>query len=319
MNLPFGGAAGAVVCDPAALSARELERLTRRYTSELSILIGPSSDIITPDVNTNAQVMAWIMDTFSMHQGYSVPAVVTGKPISIGGTHGRAEATGRGLFFVLRTLAPVFGIALPRARIAVQGFGAVGSVVARACADAGCTVVALSDIHGGLHNGSGLDVQGAIQHEHQHGSLTGFAGAQAISNDELLAIACDVLILAAAEEQVTEHNAGRVQARMVVEGANGPISSEADALLEQRGIKVVPDILAGTGGPIVSYFEWVQSLQEHFWSESEVTARLETVQVEACERVLTSREQLAVNLRTAAYVQAMAAVVQATDTRGIYP
>ncbi|HWE60996.1 MAG TPA: Glu/Leu/Phe/Val dehydrogenase [Chloroflexota bacterium] len=319
MNLPFGGAAGAVVCDPDTISARELERLTRRYTSELGILIGPASDIITPDLNTNAQIMAWIMDTYSMQQGHSVPAVVTGKPISLGGTEGRAEATGRGLFFVLRALAPGFGLDLAGARVAVQGFGAVGRVVALACRDAGCTIVAVSDLRGGVFQADGLDLRRLVQYVTRTGSLNGFPDAATITNDDLLACDCDVLILAAAEQQVTAGNAHRVRARLVVEGANGPISSEADALLQERGIIVVPDILAGSGGPIVSYFEWVQSLQEHFWSEAEVTARLESVLVDACSRVLDCRDRLQVTLRTSAYVQAMEAVARATDTRGIYP
>ena len=319
IGLPFGGAAGAVVCDPRQVSPRELERLTRRYATELSILIGPNSDIQMPDLNTDSQTMAWIMDTYSMHQGYSVPAVVTGKPISIGGTQAGNEATGRGLYYVLRALAPRLGFSLEDARVAVQGFGAVGGVAAQILHASGATVIAVSDAEGGVYQPSGLAIPRLQRHKQETGRLQGFVGASTISNDELIGLEADVLILAATQSQVTRRNAASVRCRVIVEGASGPLSEDAEAELEDRGIAVIPDILAGSGGVTVSYFEWVQGLQENFWTEAEVNARLEAALGDACERVAAACERLGVGYRAAAYARAVETVAQATEQRGIYP
>lgn len=319
MGLPFGGSAGAVVCDPNAYTRRELERMTRRYATEVAILIGPSSDIVSPDLHTDGQVMAWIMDTYSMHQGFSVPAVVTGKPVSIGGSEGSHDATGRGLFFLLRQAAACLDLDLSQVGIAVQGFGSVGSVVAGLLHSAGCRVVAVSEAAGGLYNAKGLDIPALLAHRAATGQLAGFPGAYAMSNAELLTCPCDILIPAAVENQITAVNAGSVRARLVVEGANGPTTEEADRILDDRGITVLPDILAGAGGVTVAYFEWVQGLQESFWSESQVNARLESTLLDAFNAVTATKERLGVSYRAAAYVQGMGAVAQATAMRGIYP
>jgi glutamate dehydrogenase (NAD(P)+) len=318
-RLPFGGAAGGVVCDPSILSPRQLERLTRRYATEVSVLIGPSSDIMAPDVNTNPQIMAWIMDTYSMHEGYSVPAVATGKPVSIGGSEGRAEATGRGLFFLLRELARREGIDLAGSRVAIQGFGNVGMAAAVVLHAAGMRVVAVADSHGGVYNKHGLEVPRLIDHKRQSTQVAGFSGADALSPEDVLTCPCDVLVPAALAHVITARNAGQIQARLVVEGASGPTTDEADSILEERGIIVLPDILASSGGVTASYFEWVQGLQESFWSESEVNVRLESVLLEAFAAVQATRERLGVSYRAAAYAQAMSVVAQATDVRGIYP
>ena len=319
MDLPFGGSAGAVVCDPDTLSSRELERMTRRYATEVAVLIGPSSDIVSPDLNTDSQIMAWIMDTISMHQGYSVPAVVTGKPVSIGGSEGSVESTGRGLCFLLGKAAAGLGIDLQSAGIAVQGFGNVGAVVASLLYAAGCRIVAVSDAAGGLLNKRGLDIPKVLEHSRYHGRLAGFAEADAITNAELIACECDVLVPAAVANQITERNAGAVRARLVVEGANGPTTEEAERILLDRHIEVLPDILAGAGGVTVAYFEWVQGLQESFWTEDQVNRRLEAALADAFAAVTATKERLKVSYRAAAYVQGMGAVAAATALRGIYP
>jgi glutamate dehydrogenase (NAD(P)+) len=319
MGLPFGGSAGAVVCDPSAYTARELERLTRRYATETAILIGPSSDIVAPDLHTDSQIMAWIMDTYSMHQGFSVPNVVTGKPVSLGGSEGSQDATGRGLFYLLNQVAGRHGIDPTSCTVAVQGFGNVGSVVASLLHDAGCRVVAVSEAMGGLYNAGGLDIPRLLKYRADTGKIAGFADADAMSNAELLTCPCDILVPAAVQNQITARIAPDVRARLIVEGANGPTTEEADAILKDRGIPVLPDILAGAGGVTVAYFEWVQGLQETFWSESEVHARLVGALQEALDAVTATARRLDVSYRTAAYVEGMGAVAQATALRGIYP
>ncbi len=319
MGLPFGGSAGAIVCDPSAYSKRELERMTRRYATEAAVLIGPSSDIVTPDLHTDSQVMAWIMDTYSMHQGFSVPNVVTGKPVSIGGSEGSHDATGRGLFYLLGQVASRHGIDPASCSVAVQGFGNVGSVTASLLQQAGCKIVAVSEAAGGLYNPSGLDIARLLEHGSHGGQFADFPGGDAMSNAELLTCPCDILIPAAVQNQITAANASSVQARLVIEGANGPTTEEADAILEDRGIPVLPDILAGAGGVTVAYFEWVQGLQETFWSESEVHGRLENALKDALDAVSATATRLGVGYRAAAYVEGMGAVAQATAMRGIYP
>ncbi|MGH2390325.1 MAG: Glu/Leu/Phe/Val family dehydrogenase [Chloroflexota bacterium] len=319
IGLPFGGSAGAVVCDPGQYTPRELERLTRRYATETAILIGPSSDIVAPDLHTDSQIMAWIMDTYSMHQGFSVPNVVTGKPVSLGGSEGSQDATGRGLVYLLNQVAGRYGIDPTSCAVAVQGFGNVGSVVASLLHAAGCKVVAVSEAAGGLYNAAGLDIPRLLEYRAGSGQIAGFAEADVLSNAELLTCPCDILVPAAVQNQITVANASAVQARLVVEGANGPTTEEADAILKERGVPVLPDILAGAGGVTVAYFEWVQGLQETFWSESEVHARLVGALQDALDTVSATAERLGVSYRSAAYVKGMGAVAQATELRGIYP
>ncbi len=318
-RLPFGGAKGAVVCDTHALSLPELERLTRRYATEISILIGPESDIPAPDMYTNAQVMAWIMDTYSMQQGYSVPAVVTGKPLSIGGSEGRVEAPGRGVFYTIRDAAAHIGLDLAGARVVVQGFGALGSVAARLLADAGCRIIAVSDSRGGVYNDHGLDVRRLLRHKQEHGTVGDFAASEAIGHDELLRLPCEVLLPAALGNQINERNAAEVRARIVAEGANGPLTMAADAILDEGGVLVIPDIIANAGGVIVSYFEWVQGLQENFWTEDEVNTRLESMIRSSFGEALTRAQDGRVSLRTAAYELAVGRVAEATTVRGLFP
>ncbi len=319
MHLPYGGAKGGVACDPRQLSLAELQRMTRRYATEISILMGPQSDIPAPDVGTNAQVMAWIMDTYSMHRGYSVPPVVTGKPIQIGGSVGRSDATGRGVMIATRKAARRRGVPLAGSRVAIQGFGNVGEAAARLLHDQGCRVVALSDISGGCYNPAGLDPRAVLQHSRQGRGLQRFPGAQAVSNAELLELPCDILIPAAIEGQITADNAARVKAGIVVEGANGPTTPEADAILAGRSVLLVPDILANAGGVTVSYFEWVQDLQAYFWSEAEINEHLERIMVSTFDRVAHLADARRVTLRTAALIVAVQRVADALLTRGIYP
>jgi glutamate dehydrogenase (NAD(P)+) len=319
VNLPYGGAKGAVVCDPHALSARELEHLTRRYTTEISILIGPEKDIPAPDVGTNPQVMAWMMDTISMHRGYTVRAAVTGKPLEIGGSQGRAEATARGLSFTLREAARHIGLGLQGARVAIQGFGKVGASAARMLDALGARVVAVSDSTGAIANSKGLPVAALLRHKHEHGTVAGLRETEPIDPSELLVLPCDILIPAALHNQLDDENADQVRARLIVEAANGPTTPEADAILHDRGIVLVPDVLASAGGVTVSYFEWVQGLQEFFWSEDEVSRQLERVMVGAFQQVLRRAEEQGVHMRTAAHLIAVDRVAKATLTRGIYP
>ncbi len=319
MHLPYGGAKGGVACDPEQLSKAELERLTRRYATEIGIIIGPDGDIPAPDVGTNDQIMAWIMDTYSMRLGHSVPAVVTGKPISIGGSAGRREATGRGVMIVAREAARIRGIPFAGSRVVVQGFGNVGSVAAYLMHDQGCTIVGISDVSGGIHNPNGLDPRTVLQHMQQTGRVAGFPGTTAVTNTELLELPCDFLVPAAIEGQITRDNAARIQAKIVVEGANGPTTPEADEILAERDILVVPDILANAGGVTVSYFEWVQDLQSLFWSEEEINQRLERIMVQAFTGVVDLASERDVELRTAALIYAVKRVADALLTRGIYP
>jgi glutamate dehydrogenase (NAD(P)+) len=319
VNIPYGGAKGAVVVDPKQLSLSELERMTRRYTSEISLLIGPDRDIPAPDVGTNPQVMAWIMDTYSMHSGHTVPAVVTGKPLNIGGSQGRNESTARGLVFVLREASRHLSFDITGAKVAIQGFGNVGSVSARVLDEMGATIVAVGDSRGGIYNRSGLPIADVLAHKHRTGSVADFPEAEHVTNEDLLELPCDILIPAALVSQITASNAGRIKARIIGEAANGPSTPDADQILYDRGVFVIPDILAGAGGVTVSYFEWVQGLQEFFWNEREVNAQLERVMVNAFQSVLRIAQERRVHMRTAAYLLAVDRVARATTTRGIYP
>ena len=321
VNLPYGGAKGGVTVNPRALSMAELERLTRRYAAEISIIIGPDKDIPAPDVGTDAQIMAWIMDTFSMHHGHSVPGVVTGKPISVGGSSGRFEATGRGIVFITQEACRQRGIPFGGARVAIQGFGNVGGVAARLLAQAGAKIVAVSDSQGGIYNENGLDVESYYAHRRAGGLLGERPEGDHthITNEELLELPVDILIPAAMEGQITEANAPKIKAAMIVEAANGPVTTGADAILEQRGIYVIPDILANAGGVVVSYFEWVQDIQSFFWEETEVNTRLHRIMTNAFTEVVRTGDALRVNLRDAAYVVALQRVVEAMKVRGIYP
>lgn len=319
VNLPFGGAKGGVVADPKAMSMHELENMTRRYASEISVLMSPQGDIPAPDMGTNAQTMAWIMDTYSMHKGYSVPAVVTGKPLEIGGSFGRNEAPGRGVMFVAREALSRMGKSIEGATAAVQGFGQVGRTVASLMQGKAATIVAVSDTQGGIYNPHGLDVETLIQYKKQTGSIVGFPGAEGVTNAELLSLAVDVLIPAAMENQITAYNASHIQAPLVVEAANGPTTPEADRILRDKGILVIPDILANSGGVTVSYFEWVQGLQHFFWTEREINVKLRDIILKAYDEVARLAEQKGLDMRTAAYMQAVRRVHDATRIRGIYP
>ena len=318
-GLPFGGAKGGIVVDPKRLSEGELERMTRRYATEISVIIGPEYDIPAPDVNTSPKIMAWIMDTISMEHGFSTPAVVTGKPLSVGGSQGRNAATGRGVMFVALEVCQRLGIDPMSSTVAIQGFGNAGSVAARLMAAQGFTIVAVSDSTGAIHNPAGLDVDAVIAHKQSTGTVTGFPDATAIMDSEVLEVPCDVLVPAALENQITGENAARVQAQLILEAANGPISPDADVLLEQRGVTVVPDVLANAGGVTVSYFEWVQDLQSFFWDEDEINARLEKVMHRAFTEVWDMSQQHGVSLRQGAYFLAIERVAEATTDRGIYP
>jgi glutamate dehydrogenase (NAD(P)+) len=318
-SLPYGGAKGGVIVDPKLLSADEVERLTRRYASEISLLIGPERDIPAPDVNTNPQIMAWIMDTISMHQGYTVPAIVTGKPLNIGGSEGRNEATARGMAYVLAEAARHLGIDLLRARVAVQGFGNVGANIARMLHDHGATIVAVSDSRGGVYNPKGLRPAELMGHKAEYGRVGDYPEGEQISNEELVELDCDVLIPAALSNVITAANAPHIRARVIAEAANGPTTPEADEILFDQGTFVLPDILANAGGVTVSYFEWVQGLQEFFWAEREVNAQLERVMRRAFQSVLHAAEEHRLHMRSAAYTIAVQRVADAVTTRGIYP
>ncbi|MCS7007361.1 MAG: Glu/Leu/Phe/Val dehydrogenase [Thermoleophilia bacterium] len=319
MGLPFGGAKGGVVCDPKALSERELERMTRRYTSEIITEIGPERDIPAPDLGTDSRVMAWIFDTYSMNKGYSVLGVVTGKPLSVGGSLGREEATARGSLYCIQALAVKQGVRVSDYTIAIQGFGNVGSNLARLLHAAGARIVAASDSRGGVYNPHGIDVPAAVQHKRETGALAGLANTEAITNEELIELPCDILAPCALEQVVTEENADRVQARIICEGANGPVTPSADAILEDRGVLVLPDVLSNAGGVVVSYFEWVQGLQEYFWQEEEVNAKLRDIVARAFAETWQTSERYGTSLRLAAYGLAVQRVAEATTTRGLYP
>ncbi|HKF39291.1 MAG TPA: Glu/Leu/Phe/Val dehydrogenase [Ktedonobacteraceae bacterium] len=319
VGIPYGGAKGGVVCDPKHMSPSELERLTRRYATEISIIIGPHSDIPAPDVNTNAQVMSWIMDTYSMHEGYSIPAVVTGKPLSLGGSEGRNDATATGVLFVTRQGARRIGMPLKGARVSIQGYGNAGAIAARLFHNEGCKVVAVSDTHGGIYNESGLDPAAVLRHKQERGSVTAYPQAQQIRVQDVLEIPCDILIPAATEGVITAENADRVQARIVAEAANGPTTPEADHILFEKGTLIIPDILANAGGVTVSYFEWVQDLQSFFWSVDEIIKKLEVIMDRAFAAVAEKADQLSCDMRLAANTLAIARVAEATQMRGIYP
>ena len=318
-NIPFGGAKGGVIVDPKALAPRELERMTRRFTSEIINEIGPEKDIPAPDVGTDARVMAWIFDTYSMNKGHSVLGVVTGKPLAIGGSLGREEATARGALYVLRGAARKRSLSLNGATAAVQGFGNVGSYLSRFLVQDGAKVVAISDSAGGVHNPNGIDVEAAFARKRETGSIGGLPGTEPISNDDLLLLDVDVLAPCALEQVISESNADRVKASIVVEGANGPVTPGADQILERNGVLILPDILANAGGVIVSYFEWVQGLQEYFWKEDEVNAKLNDIVTRAFNETWATHESRNVPMRLAAYGLAVQRVAEATVTRGIYP
>jgi glutamate dehydrogenase (NAD(P)+) len=319
MGLPFGGAKGGVVVNPKELSVSELERMTRRYTTEIINFIGPEADIPAPDVGTSPREMAWIFDTYSMNKGYSVLGVVTGKPLEVGGSVGRVEATARGAAFCVREALRKRDVSIQGRKVAVQGFGNVGSNLALILAGQGATIIALSDSHGGVHNADGIDVQAALAHKKDTGSLDGLAGTEAITNDELLLVDCDVLAPCALEQVITGENADQIKANIVCEGANGPVTPEADAILDDRGVLVLPDVLANAGGVVVSYFEWVQGLQEYFWKESEVNAKLNDIITRAFAETWRAHEERSLPMRQAAYVLAVGRVAEATTTRGLYP
>ncbi|MBI2320674.1 MAG: Glu/Leu/Phe/Val dehydrogenase [Chloroflexi bacterium] len=319
VNIPYGGAKGGVICDPHRLSLGEVERLTRRYATEIAVLIGPESDIPAPDVGTNAQTMAWIMDTISMHRGYSVPAVVTGKPIAIGGSEGRAEATGSGLAIVVREALRERQQRVEDMAVAVQGFGNVGAAAAEQLHRWGARVIAVSDSRGGVYQAKGLDVPAVGRFKEETGMVCGFPGADAITNAELLELPCDVVIPAALEGAVTGANADRIRARMVAEGANGPTTPDADRILQERGVLILPDILANAGGVTVSYFEWVQDLEYFFWTREEIWQKLERVMVRSYQDVARAAAHHGADLRTGAYVLAVQRVAEALRIRGLYP
>ncbi len=319
VNVPYGGAKGGIRVDPRQLTLGELERVTRRYTSEIGIIIGPTKDIPAPDVNTNEQIMAWMMDTYSMNEGSTATGVVTGKPVDLGGSLGRREATGRGVFTVGVEAARRIGLDVPSARVAVQGFGNVGGVAGKLFAEAGAKVVAVQDHGGTIYREAGLDVPALLAHVAQVGSVAGFTGAEVIDNDAFWDVPCDILIPAALESQITEANAGRIQARMVIEGANGPTTPQADDILHERNVLVLPDVIANAGGVTVSYFEWVQDFSSFFWSEDEINARLVKIMKDAFAAVWQVADENKVSLRTATFIVACKRILHARDLRGLYP
>ena len=319
VNLPYGGAKGGVVCDPKKMSKGEIERLTRRYTAEISIIIGPDKDIPAPDVNTNEQIMGWIMDTYSMTIGYSCPGVVTGKPIDAGGSLGRKEATGRGVFYVARELSNLRGFDLRKSPIAIQGFGNVGSNAAKIFAEHGCKVVGISDVGGGLYDPKGLDLDDIMAYRAQNETIAGYSKAEHVDVNKFLEIPCEVLVPAAMENQITGENAARIQAKYIIEGANGPTTNEADRILHKRGVTVIPDILANAGGVTVSYFEWVQDIQAYFWSEKDINARLQDIMLKAFGEVYTMAEKEKVDMRLAAFMVGLGRLSRTVQIRGFFP
>ena len=318
VNLPFGGSKGGVVCDPSKLSVGELERLTRRYTAGIVATLGPDSDVPAPDVNTNERVMAWVMDTYSMRMGHTVTAVVTGKPVEMGGSLGRREATGRGCMIVTKEALQHLGMPVEGTTVAVQGFGNVGSVAAQLLVAEGCRIVAISDKSGGCHNPKGIDIAAALAHVKKAKHLEGFAGATPITNEELLTLDVDVLLPAALENVITSKNAAKVRAKIVCEGANGPTTAGADNILDDKGVFVIPDILANAGGVTVSYFEWVQDRGGYFWDEPTVNQRLTEIMCRSFADVLKLSQQHKVNMRTAAYMLSISRVATVHRLRGIY-
>ncbi|WP_333706770.1 Glu/Leu/Phe/Val dehydrogenase [Ottowia beijingensis] len=319
VNVPYGGAKGGIRVDPRTLSHKELERLTRRYTSEIGIIIGPTKDIPAPDVNTNEKVMAWMMDTYSMNIGETATGVVTGKPVDVGGSLGRREATGRGVFTIACEAAAQIGLSIEGARVAVQGFGNVGGTAGKLFAEAGALVVAVQDHTGAIANDKGLNVPKLLEHVAKTGGVAGFKGGEPIKPAEFWGYKCDIMIPAALEGQVTKDNAGKIKARMLIEGANGPTTPEADDILNDKGVLVVPDVIANAGGVTVSYFEWVQDFSSFFWSEDEINARLVKIMKEAFAGVWHTAQQHQVSLRTATFIVACTRILHARDLRGLYP
>ncbi len=319
VGIPYGGGKGGVIVDPKRLSQKELEALTRRFFTEIEVLVGPEKDIPAPDVNTNAQIMAWMMDTYSMHAGYTVPGVVTGKPISLGGSEGRNEATARGTVYCIIEAARHLGMELSKSRVAVQGFGNAGSIAARLIGEEGSTVVAVSDSTGGIHDPTGLDIAKVVAWKQEHGTVQGFPGTSDISNAELLEVDCDILIPAALENQITASNAGNVKARLIAEAANGPTTPEADEILWKNSKFMIPDILCNAGGVTVSYFEWVQDLNRDHWSEKVVNEKLKEIMVKAFSETLAVARREQCYMRTAAYLVAVKRVADAMELRGLYP
>src|SRR5262245_34977764 len=319
MGLPYGGAKGGVRCSPRTMSAREREHLTRRYTAEIILMIGPDTDIPAPDLGTDEQTMAWMMDTYSMTQGRSVPGVVTGKPIIVGGSAGRREATGRGIVYALYEAAKSLGQALRGKTIVVQGFGNVGSVAARMLWADGCIIAGVSDVKGAIYNPHGIDIRQLEAHVAEAGSVVGFPGSDTMSNTDLLTLPCDVLVPAAVGSVIHADNAERIKATIVAEGANAPTTPEADVILHDRGVTVIPDILCNAGGVVVSYFEWVQGLQYYFWRESEITSRLQEVMTRAFNRVWAMASKEGSDLRTAALMEGVRRVAEGYRVRGLYP
>jgi glutamate dehydrogenase (NAD(P)+) len=319
VGLPFGGAKGGIRCDPTVMSLAERERLTRRYTQEILLIIGPQVDILAPDVNTDEETMAWIMDTYSMQVGYSVPGVVTGKPIVIGGSLGRREATGRGVVYCVQEACSLLKIPLLGARVVVQGFGNVGSVTAALLDELGARVIAVSDVRGGVYRDHGLNVTQLLRYQREKKTIVGFPEAEAITNADLLTLPCDILVPAALERQITRDNAGKIQCRILAEGANGPTTPEADAILRERAIFVIPDILCNAGGVTVSYFEWVQDLQNYFWTETQINRRLKQVLIKAFREVYALAHRVQVDMRLAALMLGVGRVADGKRVRGLFP
>lgn len=318
-GIPYGGAKGGVICNPKQMTPAELERLTRRYATEIANIIGPHCDILAPDVNTNPQIMAWIMDTYSMHEGFSVPAVVTGKPLSIGGSEGRNDATATGVLFVTKRAAMHIGMPLKGARVSIQGFGNAGGIAARLFHREGCKIVAISDSRGCIYDECGLDSAAVLRYKKERGTVVGYPSAQQLRIADVLEVPCDILIPAATEGMITAMNANRVQARIITEAANGPTTPAADEILYKRGCLVIPDILANAGGVTVSYFEWVQDLQSFFWGVEEIVHRLEVIMNRAFDAVMKLVDQYHCDMRLAANMLAISRVAEATQVRGIYP
>lgn len=320
VNVPYGGAKGGIRLDPRTLSQGELQRVTRRYTSEINIIIGPNKDIPAPDVNTNEQIMAWMMDTYSMNLGSTASGVVTGKPISLGGSLGRREATGRGVFVVGSEAASRVGMSIAGARIAIQGFGNVGGIAGRLFAEAGARIVAVQDHTGTVFNDGGLDVPALLAHVAQTGGVAGFSGGEVLGDPgQFWLVECDIIVPAALEQQITSANAQQIRAKIILEGANGPTTPESDDILHDRGILVVPDVVANAGGVTVSYFEWVQDFSSFFWTEDEINQRLTRIMREAFSTVWQLSQEKKVSLRTAAFIVGCSRVLQAREMRGLYP
>jgi glutamate dehydrogenase (NAD(P)+) len=319
VGIPYGGGKGGIIVDPKLLSLAENERMTRRFAAEIAPIIGPEVDIPAPDVNTNSQTMAWIMDTISMMRGYPMPGLITGKPLAIEGSLGRNEATARGLQYVVREAVKKTGLSMNGARVAVQGYGNAGAIAARLLSEDGATVIAVSDSKGGIYNSKGIDPMGALRYKMEHGKLSGFSGSDDVSNQEILEVDCDILVPAALESVITERNADRIKAKMIAEAANGPTTPEADSILFEKGILVLPDILANAGGVTVSYFEWAQNIQGYYWAEDEVNQKLERVMKQAFKDVYEIADNSSINMRTGAYMLAISRVAEVTRLRGIFP